>query len=119
MEWCTSNSAKANPQRRRYTVSSTGASPTFTFSAQVVSTADEVATKDIWLRIVRLNTGVRKFYISYDGIHWRKMKDHDTAPDEFFAPDQIIFSIAVFGDSNTDSETISGAVIDSWEEEAF
>lgn len=119
MEWCISNSAKANPQRRRYTVSGTGNAPTFTFSAQVVSTADEVATKDIWLRIVRLNTGVRKFYISFDGIHFRKMSAQDTTANEFFTPDQILFEICVFGDTNTDAEVVSGALVDSWLEEAF
>ena len=119
MEWCISNSAKANPQRRRYTVSGTGNAPTFTFSAQVVSGADEVATKDIWLRIVRLNTGVRKFYISFDGIHFRKMNGQDTTANEFFTPDQILFEVCVFGDTTTDTEVISGALIDSWVEEAF
>lgn len=118
-EWCLTSSGTVTPQRRRYTVSSTGTAPTFTFSAQTILSTDSTLTHDIWLRTVRLTTGVRKFYVSSDGIYWKKLSGIDTTANEFITPDQIIWGCAIFGDTNTNTEVISGVILDSWEEEAI
>lgn len=118
-EWCLTSSGTVTPQRRRYTVSSTGTAPTFTFSAQTILTTDSTLTHDIWLRTVRLTGGIRKYYVSSDGIYWKKLSGIDTTANEFITPDQIIWGCAIFGDTNTNTEVISGVILDSWEEEAI
>ena len=116
-QWAGSpNSANRFPIRHRYTANNTGASPTFSFSAQVVgNNGDHWA--NAWLRLERdTATGDRRYYTSQDGLNWRQITNMAVSGNTFITPDEVLI---LAWNSNDGVGGTQGVVFDSYEEVAY
>ncbi len=117
MEVCFTPTA-ASLMRRRFTSSGTGIAPTFTFSALAQGDADFPFLKDFWLRVEHTVSGGRSFYISTDGLNFKKFTDATSAGNDFITPTQVFFSCSQYA-ANGGNLDLGGMVMDSYAEEAF